>query len=116
MQSIQHTFEKTNQGHQTWCNQPKGALQLLYECRIIGPSIPNPEKYYTIKGRKKRDGSIDLSTSLIYLLNLLPDFQDEETDGLWPNKWVLLLTEHPSVEWLEKALSTHGLVVNRHLG
>ena len=32
-----------------------------------------------MKGRKKRDGSIDLNTSLTYLLNLLPDFQDEET-------------------------------------
>ena len=32
-----------------------------------------------MKGRKKRDGSLDLNTSLIYLLNLLPDFQDEET-------------------------------------
>jgi hypothetical protein len=32
-----------------------------------------------MKGRKKGDGSIDLSTSLTYLLNLLPDFQDKET-------------------------------------
>jgi hypothetical protein len=36
------------------------------------------EKHDTMKGRKKRDGSLDLSTSLIYLLNLLPYFQDKE--------------------------------------
>jgi hypothetical protein len=33
-----------------------------------------------MKGRKKRDGSIYLGTSaLTYLLNLLPDFKNEET-------------------------------------
>ena len=62
-----------------WYNQPKGALQLLYEHGFIDPSIPNPEKHYTMKVRKKRDGSLNLSTLLTYLLNLLPDFQDKET-------------------------------------
>jgi hypothetical protein len=31
-----------------WYNQPKGALQLLYECGFIDPSISNPEKHYTM--------------------------------------------------------------------
>jgi hypothetical protein len=97
-----------------WYNQPKGALQLLYERRFIDTSIPNSEKYYTMKGRKKRDGSIDLSTSLISLLNLLPDFQDKETMLMVYGKQ----TEHPYVilKWLEKVLNMCGLAVNSHSG
>jgi hypothetical protein len=86
-----------------WCNQPKDALQLLYERGFIDPSLPNPEKYYTIKGRKKRDGSLDLSTSLTYLLNLLPDFQDEETMLMVYGKQMGVSVDRPPKCHLEMA-------------
>ena len=109
----------------SWYNQPKGALQLLYEGRFIDPSIPNPEKHYTMKGRKKRDGSLDLGTSLIYLLNLLPETmlmvygtQMGVSVDRTPKCHPEMAGEGIEYAWAgsKQALSMRGLVVNRHSG
>jgi hypothetical protein len=37
-----------------WLGKPKGLLQILWERGFIDPGIQNPEKYYTLDGKKSR--------------------------------------------------------------
>jgi hypothetical protein len=59
-----------------WVGKPKGALQILYERGFIDK---NNVAKYTMSGKKGEDGNIIPETSLREMLDLLPDFMEQET-------------------------------------
>jgi hypothetical protein len=60
-----------------WEGQPKGMLQVLWECGFIdGTKL---EKYYTIEGGKDQFGNVDPATSVKMMMERQMDFIEEET-------------------------------------
>jgi hypothetical protein len=60
-----------------WQVQPKGMLQVLWECGFIDGS--KSEKYYTLEGWKDQFGNIDPTTSVKMIMERQMDFVEEET-------------------------------------
>jgi hypothetical protein len=58
-----------------WVGKAKGLLQVLWERGFIDT---NKLSSYTLTGRKDALGNVDLSFSLLHLMELCPDFLNEE--------------------------------------
>ena len=70
---VEITTEEVTEG---WEGKPKGMLQILFERGFIDPLRFSE---YTVDGKNDAFGNHVPDTSLKYLMEQLPDFQDEET-------------------------------------
>jgi hypothetical protein len=86
-----------------WVGVPKGALQLCIERGLVDLSRVKKNKgYYTMDGRKDKDGNLIEGTSLRQLLEECPDFKQEVSMLEWVAKqcgWRVVFSPkcHPEI-------------------